>query len=687
MKLSRFSVHRPIFTIMVALIVIILGGISLIRLPIDLMPDITYPTLSISTDYENASPEEIEELVTRPIEEAMSAVPGVEEVSSASTEGRSRVRVSFAWGTDLDEAANDIRDRLDRVIPRLPDDAERPRLRKFDLASFPVLILGAASNLDPVQMRRIIDDQVKYRIERVPGVAAVDIRGGRDREIHVNLYPNKVKALGMPLDQILSRIRTGNVNVPAGTIERGNYEVMIRTPGEYTTLDEVGNTVIAIREGVPIQLKDIASVEDSWQKITRVVRVNGKPGIRLSVNKQSGKNTVEVAKGVLREIERINRDIPQISLTPIIDTSDYIQRSITNVGSMALYGGVLAVLVLLFFLRNIVGTAIIATAIPISVVTTFALMYFGGFTLNIMTLGGLALGVGMLADNAIVVLENIFRRRESGAGPEQAAVGGSEEVISPIIASTFTTLVVFLPLIFVRGMAGVMFKQLSLVVGFSLLCSLGVAVTLVPMLAAKMLYLRTRNPAANEAGSHKWVSISGRFFTRMENSYKQLLHFALDHRILVVASAVLLLVGSLALIPLVGVELMPSTDEGEVRVNAEMQVGTRLDVLDQKFKVIEAIVKDAAPETKNVVTYIGPSWRRAGSHTGTMRIALKPQAQRSRSSEEIATALRRKLRNIPGVTIRTRTGRGLFILRLGTTDADKVQVEIRGYNLDVADAL
>jgi HAE1 family hydrophobic/amphiphilic exporter-1 len=611
----------------------------------------------------------------------------VEEVSSVSTEGSSRVRVSFSWGTDLDAAANDIRDRLDRVIPRLPGDAERPRLRKFDLASFPVLILGAASNLDPLQMRRIIEDQIKYRIERVPGVAAVDIRGGRDREIHVNLSANKVKALGMPLDQILSRIRAGNVNVPAGTIERGNYEVMIRTPGEYTTLDEIQNTVIAIRKGVPIRVRDIASVEDSWEKITRVVRINEQPGIRLSVNKQSGKNTVEVAKGVLAEIEGISRDIPQINLTTIINTSDFIQRSITNVGSMALYGGILAVLVLLFFLRNIGGTAIIATAIPISVIATFALMYFGGFTLNIMTLGGLALGVGMLADNAIVVLENIFRHRESGAGSEPAAVSGSEEVIAPIIASTFTTLVVFLPLIFVRGMAGVMFKQLSLVVGFSLLCSLGVAVTLVPMLAAKMVHLRGRNPVASETGLNKAFSSSGRFFTRMEDNYKQLLHFALDHRALVVASAALLLGGSLALIPLVGVELMPSADEGEVRVNAEMQIGTRLDVIDQKFKIIEALVKDAVPEIKNVVTYIGPSWRRAGSHTGTMRIALKPQAERSRSSEEIATALRRNLRNIPGVTIRTRAAGGLFILRMGTTDGDKVQVEIRGYDLNIADAL
>jgi HAE1 family hydrophobic/amphiphilic exporter-1 len=687
MKLSRFSVRRPIFTIMVTLIIIILGSVSLIRLPIDLMPDITYPTLSISTEYENASPEEIEELLTRPIEQAMSAVPGVEEVSSRSTEGRSRVRVSFTWGTDLDGAANDIRDRLDRVIPRLPDDAERPRLRKFDLASFPILILGAASKLDPVQMRKIIDDQVKYRIERVPGVAALDVHGGLDREIHVNLYADKVKALGLPVDQILGRIRAGNINVPAGTIDRGTLGVMIRTPGEYTSLDELRNTVIAIREGVPIQLKEIASVEDAWERITRIVRVNGLPGVRLAVMKQSGTNTVEVATGVLKEIERINREIPQIHLTPIIDTSDYIQRSITNVGSMALYGGMLAILVLLFFLRNIRSTVIIITAIPISVIATFALVYFGGFTLNIMTLGGLALGIGMLVDNAIVVLENIYRLRMSGDPPEKAALKGSEEVTAAIVASTSTTLAVFLPLVFVRGMAGVMFKQLSLVVSFSLFCSLGVALTLVPMLAAKILHPTKRNPRRNETWVHRLFLTSGRFFTGMEGGYKRLIHYTLDHRVLVVGGAVLLLVGSLSLIPLVGVELMPSTDEGEVRVNAEMQVGTRVEVLDEKFNIIETIVKKAVPETKNIVTYIGPRWRRVGSHTGEMRIALKPQAERSRSSEEIAADLRRKLINIPGVTIRTRPGRGLFIFRLGTTDADQVQVDIRGYDLEIADTL
>ncbi len=691
MKLSQFAVHRPIFAIMVTLIVIILGGVSLIRLPIDLMPDITYPTLSISVGYEDASPEEIEELVTRPIEEAMSAVPGVEAVTSISAEGVSNVRVTFTWGTDLDAAANDIRDRLDRVIPRLPDDAERPRLRKFDLASFPILILGAASNLDPIQMRRIVDEQVKYRLERVRGVAAVDVWGGLDREIHVNLYGDKIKALGLPLDQILSRIREENVNVPAGTIKRGNYEVMIRTPGEYTSLKEVEDTVVAVRDGVPIQLKEIASVEDSWQKVTRIVRINGRPGIRLSVNKQSGTNTVEVAKGALREIERINQDIPQINLTPIIDTSDYIQRSITNVSYSGFYGGILAILILLLFLRSVRSTAIVATAIPVSVIATFALMYFSGFTLNIMTIGGLALGVGMLVDNAIVVLENIFRLREAGGASEQAAVQGSGEVTSAIIASTLTTLAVFLPLVFVRGMSGVMFKQLSVVVGFSLLCSLGVALTLVPMFAAKVL--QPPPPDVNDVNpegtrSPKIFRYSGRLFRKLEGGYRQVLHLALEHRPFVVAAAALALLGSLALIPLVGVELMPQADEGEVRVNAEMEIGTRLEMMDEKFRTIESIVEGAVPEVKNAVAYVGgQSWRASGSHTGQMWISLKPQTERSRSSEEIAALLRQKLMRIPGMTIRTRAGQGLFLLRLGTRGSDRVEVEIRGYDLEASNAL
>jgi HAE1 family hydrophobic/amphiphilic exporter-1 len=688
MKISSLSVERPVFTVMAALIVVILGSVALSRLAIDLMPDITYPTLSITADYENASPEEIEELITRPLEEALSAVPGVEEVTSISAEGKCRVRVTFAWGTDLDAAANDVRDRLDRVVPRLPEDVERPRLRKYDLASFPILILGASSNLDPVKMRKIIDDQVKYRIERVPGVAALDVRGGLDREIHVNLSPQKLKALGLPLDSILSRIEEENINLPAGTIERGTLDVRVRVPGVYESLEQLRNTVVAIREGVPIQLKEIATVEDSWEEVTRIVRVDGRPGIRMTVNKQSGRNTVEVAGGVLQEIEKINRDIPQIHITAYIDTSDYIKRSISNVGKSILYGGLLAVIVLLFFLRSIPSTAIIATAIPISIVATFGLMYFGGFTLNLMTLGGLALGIGMLVDNAIVVLENIFRLRESGLSPKDAAVKGSEEVTAAVVASTLTTLAVFLPLIFVRGMSGVMFKQLSYVVGFALACSLAAALTLVPMLASRALPISVAKGKGAGALGQTMLHTSSRFMGRMEDEYRRLLHFALSHKKIIVIGALLCLGGSLALVPLVGVEFMPSTDEGEVRIYGEMEVGTKLDVVDEAFQKIEATVAREVPERKNMVSYIGAStWRAQGSHSGQMRIALKPQSERFRSSEAIADALRPELKNIPGVTTRTRAGQGLFLLRMGTSTGEKLQLEIRGYDIDKANFL
>ncbi len=688
MNLSHFSIHRPIFTIMVVLIVVLLGGISLVRLPIDLMPDISYPTISVSCAYENAGPEEIEELITRPIEEAISAVPGVEEVTSVSAEGQGTVRVTFTWGTDLDAAANDIRDRLDRIIDHLPDDAERPTLRKFDLASFPILNLGASSTLDPVQARQIMEDQVKYRLERVPGVASVDIRGGLEREIHVNLDPAKINALSIPLDTVLSRVREGNINIPAGSVEKGNLEITVRTPGEYTDLRQLQDTVIAVRNGVPIQLREIAAVEDSWVKVTRYVRVNGSPGMWLAVNKQSGKNTVEVARGALAELENINRDIPQVKIVPIIDTSDYIKRSITNVGSSAIYGGLLAVVVLLLFLRNIRSTVIIATAIPISIIATFALLYFSKFTLNIMTLGGLALGVGMLVDNAIVVLENIFRLRESGEPAEKAALGGTEEVTAAIIASTLTTVVVFLPLIFVRGMSGVMFKQLSIVVSFSLMCSLVVALTVVPMLSSHIVgsHLGERN-----SGHTRWGRIfaaSGRFLNAMDETYRRLLHRALNRRGLVLAATAAFLAGTLILAPFIGVEMMPSTDESEVRVSAEMQVGTRLDVLDEKFRLIEKIVNESVPEIKSVVTNVGGSrWAGQGGHTGDIRIALVPQSQRSRSSQQIADALRGKLKNIPGTIVRTRAGQGLTVLRLGTQGTDRVQVEIRGHDLQTADML
>ncbi len=421
MSLSDFSIHRPIFTLMITLVIIIVGLVAVARLPVDLMPEIVYPTLNIFTSYENTGPEEIEELITRPVEEAMSSVPGVEEVFSVSSEGSSSVRIMFSWGTDLDAAADDVRERLDRVIGRLPEDVQRPTLRKFDPAQQPILMLGAVSNLDPIQTRRIIDEQISYRIERVAGVASVDVWGGLEREIQVNLFPDTVKALGLPLDLIIAKIRQENVDLPAGIIERGNYELLIRVPGVYTGLDEIRETVVAKREGAPIQLKEIASIEDTYRRITRIVRINGLPGTRIAIYKQSGRNTVEVAEGVFKEIAEIQRDIPQIQLLSVSNSSEYIKNAIGNVGSSAMIGGLLAIVVIFLFLANFRSTLVIAASIPISIIATFALIYFGGFTLNVMTLGGLALGVGMLVDSSIVVLENIYRLQQGGQPTLQAA--------------------------------------------------------------------------------------------------------------------------------------------------------------------------------------------------------------------------------------------------------------------------
>lgn len=684
MNLSRVAVNRPIFTTMVCLIIILMGSISLTRLPVDLMPDISYPTLSVSTTYENASPEEIEQLITRPIEEAMSAVPGVEEVTSTSSEGRSNVRVTFNWGTNLDEASNDVRDRLDRVIPRLPDDADRPSLRKFDLASFPIVILGASSRLDPVQMRRLIDDEVKYRIERVPGVAALDVWGGLEREIHVDLDVDKLVALQIPLDQILTRVRAANITLPAGSIETGQYDILLRTLGEYANLDELRRTTVAVRNGTPIRLENVAQISDRWQKITRSVKVNGDPGVRLSVNKQSGTNTVEVARRVLAEVEKINEDIPQLRLIPIIDTSDYIRRSITNTGSAAIYGGLFALVILFLFLRSLRGTVVIGVAIPISIVGTFALIYFNGFTLNLMTLGGLALGVGMLLDSAIVVLENIHYLREKGVSAREAAVRGAQQMTAPIIASTLTTLVVFMPLILVRGMAGIMFKQLAIVISFALLSALVVALTVIPMLASRFLTVHPVAPARNGDSPP-----TGRgLLAALETMYAGLLHSALRHRWITLFLSLGILGSSLLLIPWVGVELMPQSDESEVRIEVELEVGTRLGITEQTLNQIEEIVRREVPEIKSVVSSAGGSgWRAGGAYQGQFRIALVPQAQRQRSSEQVAGDLRRALAGIPGATIRTRAGQGLFILRQVAGGTERIEVEIRGYDLEVADRL
>ncbi|PKK89094.1 MAG: acriflavin resistance protein [Candidatus Wallbacteria bacterium HGW-Wallbacteria-1] len=688
MTLSSFSINRPVMTVMGTLLVMILGGVSLRNLPIDLMPDISMPRLSISTNYGNASPEEVEELITRPIEEAVAAVPGVEEIESDSGEGRSRVSISFVWGTDIDAASNDVRDRLDRIIARLPDDADRPTMRKFSPSDFPILVLGVASDLDPTVLRTMIDNQVKFRVERVNGVAAIDIRGGNEREIHIDLDQWRMKAMKISLNQIISRIRDSNVNLPAGSIHLGNMDIRLRTPGTFNSLEQLADTVVAMVDDAPVKVRDLGTVVDSWVEKTSNVLVNGKPGIQLMVYKQSGSNTVEVAQSVIDEIESINRDFPRLSVIPIIDTSQYIKSAITNMSQSTLYGSMLAILVLMLFLRNISSTAIVGVCIPISVIATFLLIFFRGYTLNIMTLGGLALGVGMLVDNAIVVMENILRLRDSGHSSMESAENGSEEVTSAIIASTVTTVVVFLPLIFMRGMIGAMFEQLANVVGFSLLCSLVVAISLVPMIASRVLKPSPRTDNPNPTFGERLFIRSSAVFEAIENTYRDILAPALRHPWFVVVACFTILGSSLLLTPMIGTELNPEADENEVRVDGELEVGIRLDVITEKFKQIQKIIEREVPEMRSSRTTVGGNpWRPGEANKGQVRISLYPRAERDRSDTQIAAALSKALDKIPGVKIRTRKGQGLFLLRMASGGTERISIEIRGHNFDTASAL
>ena len=681
MSLASASVRRPVFASMLTLIVLVLGSVALSRLQIDLLPSIELPTLTIRTQYEGADPIVMERLVTQIVEEIVATVPGVVEMTSQSYEGNSSVRVSFAWGSDIDAVAVDVQATLADEISELPDDIVGPRVTKFDVDSFPVVLLGISSPLDPVELTQILEDQIRYRFARIPGVAQVDPWGGFTREVRVELDPAKVNALGLPLNDVLDAIRNANLDLPAGKIERGAYEVTLRAPAEFNSLDDIRHTVISKRDGAQITLGQIAKVSDTYEKLTRVIRINGERGLRVAIRKQAEANTVEVAERVLREVDELNREFPQIHIVPVINQGNFIERSIDNVAQSVLYGGALAVLVLLFFLRNLRSTLVISLAIPISVIATFALLYFGGFTLNLMTLGGLALGVGMMVDSSVVVLENIYRRHhERGELPGPAAIAGTGEVAAAVTAGTITTLTVFLPLVFVRGVPGVLFKELAYVIMFSLFCSLLVSLSLVPMLASRLLQ-RSASPGG------RWTGLSaaaGAMLDSLENGYRDLLHGVLRYRWTSVLVSALLFSASLLLLPYIGTEFLPPSDEGEVRVTGEMEVGTRLDVIDRQTRLMEDIVYAGVPETVSAVATVVTSGTRGSAKAqGEVRLSLSPAADRPRSNTEIARDLRRQLDGeIPGMTIRTRAPQGQFLLERLLAGDEGVTVEVRGFDLD-----
>ncbi|MDX1385643.1 MAG: efflux RND transporter permease subunit, partial [Thermoanaerobaculia bacterium] len=557
--------------------------------------------------------------MTRPIEQAMSTIEGVDELNATSSEGMSQVSIMFEWGRDLDQAVNDIREKLDRVRERLPPDADPPTLFKFNLSDMPVAFLGLSGGGDARRLRYLAEEVLSRRLERVPGVAAVDTRGGRVREIQVRLDENRLAALGISPREVSLALGRENRNVSAGDMLETGREVLIRSVGEFSDVQQIADTVVTTREGRPVFVSDLGVVEDGFQEVRNELWVDGKPGMRLFVSKQSGSNTVEVVDRLKREIAAINRDYEgRLHLAILMDGSEFIRRSVSAVERSALYGAVLAVLVLLVFLRDGRATLIVAAAIPISVLATVALMYFNGFTLNVISLGGIALGIGMLVDSAIVVLENIYRKRHAGLGSLDAAIDGSREVSMAILAGTLTTLAVFVPVVFISGMAGIFFKEMAVVVSFALICSLAVALTLIPAAAAKWL------PEPGEGRRFRHEAFGGLLekvgagLNAVDEAYGHLLERALRHPWRVVAISLSLLVLSFLAVPLVGFELMPETDEGRMQVSVELEVGTPVETTMTTMQSLEQKLRGLLreEELEHLITTAGPEnwWRPASGN-------------------------------------------------------------------------
>jgi HAE1 family hydrophobic/amphiphilic exporter-1 len=681
MAIYDTSIRRPVATAMTFLVVIVIGVVSFGYLPVDLLPEIEYPRLTVYTNYPNVGPEEVEKIITDPVANAVSGVPNVERMTSRSEEGGSRVSLEFAQGTDLNAAANDVRAALDRIRDDLPVEAEPPGIWKFDPNQQEIVTIAVESSRHMESLTRMLERDLAKRFEQIPGVGTLNIQGGIYREIRVNLDRDRLKAFDLSAAQVQQAISQSNVALPGGNVKEGLSDLYVRTQGEYQSLDQIRRTVVTTMDGSPVRVQDVADVVDGYEDLQRIAELNGVPVVRLEIQKQSGANTVTVAEQIREEVERINASRSDVKLTVVSDQSEFIRTSIDNVQNSAIWGSLLAILVLYLFLRNGSTTFIIALSIPISIIATFGLLFFNDLTLNQMTFGGLALGVGLIVDNAIVVLENIIRQREeNGRSLAEAASVGTREVAGAIIASTLTTSVIFLPLVFARTTTADLFQSLALVVVFALVCSLFVALTLVPMMASRFLTIDKGEGTAEQDASKSWFQ---RAFAAAENRYAALIRTALARRAWVFGTTVVLLGGALALWPLISVELAPQTDANEIDVDLDMAQGTNIAVVMEYLDELERRVKPLLPEDdmENFAKQVQP-WG------AEVEIRLKSAGERSVNSFKLADEIRDEvIGQVPGADVRVSAQSGLWILRRifsvgGGTEA--LQVELRGYDLEQA---
>lgn len=689
MKLSDLAVRRPVTIAMIFLVIILLGSVSMAKLNMDLLPELNLPMAIAMTSYEGVGPEEIENLVTRPIEGALGTVNGIKNINSTSSQGSSSIFIEFAWGTDMNFAVSQMREKIDFIAPMLPEGVEKPMLFKLDPNMMPIMVLGFGGNLDLVTLDKLANDVIKPQLERVDGVANVSVTGGVKREIRISAIPQRLQTYGLSLDSIVSYLRMENRNMSAGTVEEGLKEHMVRVTGEFSSIQEIEDLQMPLASGGYIRLSEIAQVEDTYKDKTQFVYMNGAPCVQITIQRQTDANTVKVSDAINKELVEIKKLLPPEAEFKIgFDQASFIRLAIDQVKSNTLVGALLAILILFLFLRNIRSTLIIGTAIPISIFATFILMYFGGLTLNLISLGGLALGVGMMVDNAIVILENIYRYRQEGWSRIEAAKRGSSEVALAVTASTLTTVAVFLPIVYVEGMASQIFRPMALTVSFSLIASLVVALTLVPMLSSKILKIdhdsEEENAKKRSKFSAKLLNFWGNALKALDQKYRTLLAWAIKNRKKVVCGTLILVIISVAMVPMVGMEFIPQQDTGEFSVNIALPNGTAIRETQRVTEIVAQYIREL-PEYDWAIYAVGTGGGMIGNSSSSERATfsgkLVDKTSRNRAIDEVLDDLRKKCASIPGADIQIKATDA----SMGGTQA-AIDVGLSGDNLEVLKA-
>ncbi|WDV46054.1 efflux RND transporter permease subunit [Clostridiaceae bacterium M8S5] len=657
MNIYKFAVKRPVTVVMIILIAVLLGVVSLTKLPIDLLPEIQVPVTVVVTNYTGVGPQEIEKLITKPIEESLMTMNNIKQVTSISNEGMSIVIAELDFGVDMDFLTLEMREKIDQIKSFLPEDSDEPMVMKIDPNAMAIMQVSLYGSKDLTYLQRFAHEVIKPRLERIEGVASVNITGGNTKQVEVVLDKSKIEGYGLSQDYIAGIISASNFNLPGGEVKKGSKKLIVRTIGEFTDINDIRDLPVPLKTGGVVNLKELADVDFANKHISTISRMNSTRSINLFLQKQSGTNTVSVANEINDELSNIKSEYKNIKLEAVIDQSKYIKKSINEVVKDAIFGALLAIIILYIFLKNLRTTFIIGTSIPISIIVTFVLLYASDITLNLMTLGGLALGVGMLVDNAIVVLENIYRFRQEGFSRVESAIKGAKEVGMAVTASTLTTIAVFLPIVYVEGITSTIFKELALTITLSLVASLGVSLTLIPMLSSKILKV-SKKEDHDYSEYFKFNAMIYRGFDRIYEfvvvRYKRILKYCLDHRKASIALTLILFVVSMSSLLTVGREFFPKFDEGQFNIQVTMPTGSQLEETTEIVTKIEKIlsnVEDLEVVYSTVGSNSNVGFRTQSENIATITVLAKDLDDRDRATSDIANEVRNRVKDIAGVDI------------------------------------